>query len=220
MEQLPPHAALADEPIPAPFGDRFDGPDLRKTRSIAEMIDELDRIAADDDVIGYLERFRAQLDEAGIDISLVIERDGAEHLMVGSRCDAQIRHRSRWIHFLFEHFNRNPERRTQLNRRLQREGRFADNRLSNARQTTIAIRRFLEHDGRILIDPHGHLGEGGGIPRPMIEGSPDEAIACGDAHWTYFDVRRRWRSDRQIKRVVRMLGERTANGWIVLEARS
>jgi len=220
MEQLPPHVALVDEPIPAPFGDRYDGPDLRSARSIPELIEELDRIAADDDVVGYLECFRAQLDEVGIDISVVIERDGIEHLMVGSRCDAQVRHRSRWIHFLFEHFNCDPERRTLLLRQLRRRGHFADNRPANPGQTTAAIRDFLENDGRILIDPQGQLAEGGGIPRPLVTGSSEEAAACIRAGRAYFEVRRRWRSDRQIKRAVRMLGERTDNGWIVLEARS
>ena len=103
---------------------------------------------------------------------------------------------------------------------LKREGRFTDNRPANPRKTTAAIRDFLKNEGRILIDPQGHLTEGGGIPRPFVDGGREEMAACRQAFGAYFDTRRRWRSDRQIKRAVRMLGERTDNGWIVLEARS
>lgn len=81
---------------------------------LADMLDELDRFADDADVVGYVDRFRAHLAAIGADLSAVIERHGSEGLMIGCRCDAQVRYRSRWIHFLFEHFNRDDERRLYL----------------------------------------------------------------------------------------------------------
>jgi hypothetical protein len=219
MEQLPTHVATAAEPIPALRGDRFECPDLRNATPIADMLEDLDRFVHDEDGVGYVERFRQHLDAAGIDVSVVVEHDATEHLMAGSRCDAQIRHRSRWIHFLFEHLDQDQERRTLLMRQLRREGRFIDYRPTCPRQMTTTIREFLKYEGRILLNPRGHLTEGGGVPHMVASGTAEEAAACGRAHRAYFEARRRWRSDRQIKRAVRMLGVRTANGWIVLEAR-
>lgn len=218
MEQLPTHVATLDEPIPAPHGDRFDGPDIRVAPAIADLLRDLDRFAHDEDVVGYVERFREQLDAIGADVSVAIEQDGTECLMVGNRCDSQVRHRARWIHFLFEHLDRDAERRRYLVRQLRREGRFVDDRPSDSRRTTQTIRDFLRYGGRILLDPRGCLMEGGGIPRPMLE--PNSAAACERACRAYFDMRRRWRAAPQIARAVGMLGERTDNGWIVLEART
>lgn len=219
MEQLPTHVATAGELIPALQGDRSEGPDLRNATAIADIFEDLDRFVRDEDVFGYVERFRQHLDATGIDVAVVVESDATEHLMAGSRCDAQIRHRSRWIHFLFEHLGRDEEHRTLLMRQLRRQGRFIDHRPACPRQTTMTIRSFLKYEGRILLDPRGHLMEGGGVPHMVARGTAQEAAACGRAHRAYFEARRRWRSDRQIKRAVRMLGVRTANGWIVLEAR-
>ncbi|UUY00772.1 hypothetical protein [Sphingomonas sp. J315] len=220
MGPLPLHVAASGEPIPALHGHRSEGPDMRHAPSIPNMLDELEHFVRDEDVVGYTERFRALLDTIGVNVSVAIERDGTECLMVGSRCDSQIRHRSRWIHFLFEHFDRDEQRRSYLIRQLRREGWFTDDRPSNPRQTTAAIRDFLKFEGRILLDPQGHLGEGGGIPRAMLEGNADEVAACRQACRAYFDIRRRWSADRQIERVVRMLGRQIDNGWIVLEAQA
>jgi hypothetical protein len=218
MEQLPPHVATADEPIPALRGYEFDGPDLQLATPIVEILTDLTRFRDDQDVVGYVDRFREHLSALGIDASIMIARDGTERLMVGGRCDAQIRHRSRWQHFLFEDLDRDEECRTYLKQCLLREGRFADNRLPNPRLTTTAIRDFIRTEGRILIDPSGHLTEGAGVPRMYLNGTAEQAAECVRASRVYFETRRRWRSDRQIKRAVRMLGKRTANGWMVLEA--
>lgn len=220
MAQLPLHVAAEDEPIPALHGHRSEGLDMRLAPPIASMLDDLDRFADDEDVVGYIALFREQLGAIGVDLSVVIEADGTPCLMVGSRCDSQVRHRSRWIFFLFEHFDRDEERRSYLMRQLRREGRYVDERPSDPQRTTAAIRGFLQFDGRILLDPNGNLTEGGGLPRALLTENPDGATACRRAHRAYFDARRRWQADHQIARAVRMLGQRTDNGWIVLEARA
>lgn len=219
MEHLPPHVATADEPVPTPYRDQSDGPDLRIALPLSEVLEDLQRFTTDEDVVGYVDRFREHLANLGICASIMIDHDGAQHLTVGAACDAQIRHRSRYIRFLFEDLDRDGERRIYLTNRLLDEGRFADNRAPNPRLTTVAIRDFLQADGRILIDPAGRLTEGGGVPRTFSHGTPDEAAESVRASRAYFAMRRRWRSDRQIKRAVRIFGKRTPNGWLVLEAR-
>jgi hypothetical protein len=218
MEHLPPYVATADEPVPIPYHDQSDGPDLRIALPLSEILEDLHRFTTDEDVVGYVDRFREHLAALGVCTSIMIDRDGAQHLTVGGACDAQIRHRSRYTHFLFEDLDRERDRRLYLIKRLLDEGRFADNRAPNPRLTTVAIRDFLQVDGRILMDPAGKLTEGGGIPRAFSHGTPDEAAECERASKAYFAMRRRWRSDRQIKRAVRILGKRTPNGWLVLEA--
>jgi hypothetical protein len=214
---LPGHVATDDEPIPAVRGRPFDGPDLRFVTPIPDMLAELGRFH--DDAAGYVDRFREYLDEAGIDVSLMIDGDGTEDMMVGGRCDGQMRHRSRWIHFLFDDLDRKDGRRSELRRQLWCEGRCADNRLVTPRETTTAIRDFLRSDGRILVTPDGHLTEGGAVPRAFIHGSEDDVAECVRASRAYFDLSLRRRAREHIKRAARMLGTRTGNGWLVLERR-
>ena len=217
MEQLPTHVATADEPIPALRDD--DGPvDLREIRSVEEMIAELAQ--ASDDVFLYVDRFRDCLEEAGIHACLQIDRDGERSFMVGGSCNAQIRHRSRYIHFLFEDLDRVDGRRGELERQLWRQGICADNRPVVPRAVTIAVRDYLRSDGRILITPEGYLTQGGGVPRPLIDGSAHESAECLRASRAYFDLNLRYRARKQIERAVRMLGKRANNGWLVLEARA
>ena len=146
--------------------------------------------------------------------------EGEEELGLGTPSDAQVRHRSRWLHFLSEDLNSVPERRDLLISSLIAAGSYADNRPADVRATTRAIRDFIRTQGRILIDPEGNLTEGGGMPRLFTHGSEAEAAECVRASRFYFAVRRRWRSERHIKRAVRMLGTRTSNGWLVLEGRA
>lgn len=218
MEQLPLHAATADEPITAPWGDRSDGPDMRSVQSIDTMLESLREY--DDDVVGYVELWRRHAASAGLHLTLHYKRDGERHLSVGSSCDAQIRHRSRWLHFLIQDLDRIEDRRRILMEALRRDRLCLDERLTDLRATTIAVRDFLLNDGRILITPEGDVTEGGGVPRAFLNGTEHEAAECLRADRAYFSMRKHLRSDRQIKRIVRILGYKTDNGWWVLEARS
>ena len=90
---------------------------------------------------------------------------------------------------------------------LQRERLFWDERPVDAGATTRAMRDFIRTGGRILITPEGHVTEGGGVPRALTHGTPEERAEVT-------------RAGRQIKRAARLFGRRTENGWLVLEARA
>lgn len=217
MEQLPPHVATADEPIEQLRDRAWDGPDMRCVMPIEMMLGALHQTS---DAVAYLALWRTFVKSVGGWVGLTISREGDEELSLGRPCDAQIRHRSRWLHFLSDDLNSDPDRRDLLISTLIAAGRYADNRPADIRATTRAIRDFIRTQGRILIDPDGKLTEGGGMPWLFTHGSEAEAAECVRASRCYFAVRRRWRSERHIKRAVRMLGTRTDNGWLVLEGRA
>jgi hypothetical protein len=122
------------------------------------------------------------------------------------------------MHFLVRDLDDAEARRPLLVKVLKREGGYWDERPKNRRAVTVAMRDFLRADGRLLVTPDGRVEEGGGMPRPLYKGTTEEAAACLNANRAYFDTRRRYQSDAQIKRAVQMLGHKTANGWWVLEA--
>lgn len=214
MEQLPPHVATADEPIEDLRDRPSDGPDMRCVMPVEMMLGALHQTA---DPRAYLALWRSFVKSVGGWVGLTISREGEEELGLGTPCDAQIRHRSRWLHFLSEDLNCDPERRELLISTLIESGHYADNRPADIRATTRAIRAFIRTQGRILIDPDGKLTEGSGVPRLFTHGSDTDASDVILASRQYFAVRRRWRSESHIKRAVRMLGNRTSNGWHVLE---
>lgn len=211
---LPLHVATGDEPIPAMSGRDLDGPDLRNAMPIDQMIDCLKVL--DDDDVDYVALWLRFARSIG-DVFVMIERDGEHSLMMGGACDAQIRHRSRWQHFLTEDLDRLEARRELLITTLIDQGRYSDQRPADPRGTTKAVRDFLRTGGRILIDPQGKLTEGGGVPRAYLDGDDAERAEVIRASRAYFGIRRRMRADLQIIRAVRMLGTPTENGWIVLE---
>lgn len=167
--------------------------------------------------LAYVKLWQSLVRSIGGSIGLTISRDGEDELGICLPCDAQIRHRSRWLHYLVEDLHRDPEHRDLMVTMLLAQGRYADNRPAESRAITHAVRDFLQVGGRILIDPKGELDEGGGLPRAFTNGSDAQAAECIRASKAYLAVRRRWRSEIQIRRAVQMLGRRTANGWTVLE---
>jgi len=218
MEKLPNHVATDDEHIEAPWGDRYDGPDMRNVLPVEAMLKSLRNF--DDDDVGYVDLWRKHAASAGLFLSLQYDPDGERHLFVVSPCDAQTRHRSRWLHFLIQDLDKVEDRRRILLKSLRQDGLYLDERPTDPRTTTSAIRDFLLNDGRILITPEGEVTEGGGVPRPFLNGTEYESAECMRANKAYFEMRKRVRSDRHIKRAARMLGRKTDNGWWVLEART
>jgi hypothetical protein len=216
---LAPHIATADEPIPAlTHPDRWAGPDMQCVLPIDQMLEWLHQL--DDDVVSYVKLWRRMLAVVGNNVSLNYDHQGERRLSVGGPIDAQVRHRSRWQHFLVQNLYEDPERIEHLKDVLHDEGNYSDNRPADPRGTTAAIRGFLRTEGRILITPDGKLTEGGGLPRMFADGTDAQADEVLKAARIYFDARRRWRSEAHIKRAVRMLGSRTDNGWIVLQAKA
>ncbi|WP_017979872.1 hypothetical protein [Sphingomonas melonis] len=215
---LPAHVATDDEPLP-PLNDRFyDGPDLKDVISPTAMIGLLAEYADFDDE--YVFAWRYLMGLAGLQVLGMYEPDGEFTMSVGGPCDAQMRHRNRYSHFLLEDFDKVPGRRDALCSLLKREGRYADARPRDPRATTAAVRGFLKNAGRIMIDPEGRLHEGGEVPAALMGDDGAARSRCIAANSAYYAVRRRFSAERQIKRAIRMLGRPTANGWIVLGARA
>lgn len=148
------------------------------------------------------------------------EQIRANTLCSSMMCDAQMRHRSRWAHFLFEDMDRDPARREFLTNFLVQNGRYADNRPADVRRTTIAVRNFLKAGMRIMVDPNGELSEGGDVLKQAGESSDEQNAQRLQWIRVYFDTRRRWKTSAHIKRAVNMLGRPTADGWMVLEKAS
>ena len=215
---LPLHLAANDEPMAPVFGVAGDGPDMRAALPVETMLSDLR--ALDDDPDEYIALWRQFMTSVGLSLTLHYERDGQAHLTMGCPCDAQVRHRSRWLHFLVDDLKRIEGRRDLVLDRLQHEGRYIDERPVNRAVTLAALRGFIRVGGRILVTPEGKLTEGGGVPRQYAFGTDDDAADCLQASQAYFEARKRLQADELIKRVVRMLGCRTNNGWSVLEARS
>lgn len=215
---LPLHVATDGEPIPATAGIALEGPDMRSAMPIADMINDLRQ--HDGDIVGYVADWREHMASVGANMSAMFEEDGDLHLMVGSSVDLQVRHRSRWIYFLCGDLDAEDGRRKWLLSVLIEEGCYADNRPVNPKATTIAIRDYLRTEGRIMIDPRGKLKDGGGVPNWWLVGNKKQIAERTRALQAYHHARRRWRSESQIKRAVRMLGTPTDNGWIVPEARA
>jgi hypothetical protein len=215
---LPPDVAEADELIPAIGPCEWAGPDLTDVTPVEAMLTSLGQF--DDDEVYYVDLWQIYLAEAGCSISATYTRCGELHLSSWRPCDPQSRHRSRYVHFLIEDLDRLDGRRDYLLHRLVREGRVVDGRPApNIRSAMVALRGYLAIGGRILVTPDGRLEEGAGLPRSYTHGTPAEADQCLDLSRAYYDLRKRYRVDSLIKRVVRMLGQRTDHGWIVLEAR-
>jgi hypothetical protein len=78
------------------------------------------------------------------------------------------------------------------------------------------LRGFLSHGGRVLVAPDGMLSEGGGLPRFFVQGDLPETETAMAACRAYF-AQRDPSSRAKVKRTALMFGQRTSNGWHVLE---
>lgn len=216
MSALPIHCATADEALPPLNGREWQGPDLADVMPVEEMIAALRQ--TDDDNVGYLDLWLKMVGSVGCKILLDYDRNGSRGLMQWTPCDPQIRHRSRYVHLLFDDLDRVPSRRESLKDRLEEAGSYSDRRPRKPREVTEALRGFLRTGGRLLLTPTGRVSIGAGVPRALIDGTDDEAEACREATRAFLDIRKRYRADPQLKRALRLIGTRTSNGWHVLEA--
>lgn len=215
---LPLHVATDNEPIPELCRSGLNGPDMRAVKPIADMLSELEEFELDE--VCYIDLLLRFLKAIGCDVSANYARNGSLALCSSMMCDAQMRHRSRWAHFLFEDMDRDPARREFLTNFLVQNSRYADNRPADLRRTTIAVRNFLKAGMRIMIDPNGQLVEGGNVLSHHRDVSDEQYAQRQQWIRVYFDTRRRWRTNDHLKRAVTMLGTPTANGWIVLRGAS
>jgi hypothetical protein len=165
----------------------------------------------------YVVRFLGFVAETGCTLMAHYSRDGELGLNAGFPCDAQSRHRNRWLHYLVADLRKVEGAEALLLQGLIAERLCWDERPANPRETMRAVRDWLRAGGRLLLTPEGKLEEGGSVPPALITGTADEAAECRRAGRAYFEARHRWRAGKQITRAVRMLGRRTPNGWVVLE---
>ena len=77
---------------------------MQSTMPINQMIDALHEL--DHDPSKYLQLWLALLSSIGGSAHARHGRDGQLHVIFGLPCDAQMRHRSRWGHFLWEDLKR------------------------------------------------------------------------------------------------------------------
>ena len=136
MIHLPPTVAPIDEPLPALRGRLWDGPDLSDVIPVEMVLADLAGIEPCSD---YVSRFRQWADQTGIYLATMIDRDGQEYLMPGIPCDSQMRHRGRYLHYLFTDLDRRPDARDELGRQLIDEGHCADNRPSLGQRVGTAV---------------------------------------------------------------------------------
>lgn len=210
-EFLPFSAAADDEPIPALDDRPWDGPDMRDATPLEEMLGALHRLYDDD--VGYVSLYRFLLASIGCPVSLCYERNGEQSIKLWMPMDTQTRHRTRWAHFLLVDLERGEGRRDELLRQLREAGPKIDMRPTDRRKTTAVLRDFIRAGGRILLNPRGMLED-----HCVMRALADTAQQRDDALTRYLDLRRRYNTDQQIKRAVRLLGAQTENGWRVLEA--
>lgn len=215
MSALPPHIATEDEPIPA-RGDRpWDGPDVRKAMPIPDMLSALGA-AAFAGLPSYIRLWRYFAHTVGGSVGLMRTRDGEESLLIGSCVDAQLRHRSRWLHFLTEDLFAREGARDALEADIRRSPYLVDERPRDPRTVTAALRGLLDVGGRVLLTPDGEIEEGFSAEvgrrwrADADERDWQEFLAAGRA---YFQARATLNSDEHIVRAVRMLGTRHSNGW-------
>lgn len=211
MTEFLPFSAADDEPIPDLNDRPWDGPDMRDATPIEEMLDALHRL--DDDDVGYVSLYRFLLTSIGCPVSLCYERNGEQSIKLWMPMDTQTRHRTRWAHFLLVDLERGEGRRDELLRQLREAGPKIDMRPTDRRKTTAVLRDFIRAGGRVLLNPRGMLED-----HCVMRTLADTAQQRDDALRRYLDLRRRYNTDRQIKRAVRLLGAQTENGWRVLEA--
>ena len=148
---------------------------------------------------------------------VIVEEEG-EHIQFGVRADEHDKERAVWMNALSEHLDATGHRHA-LRRLLFVRGKVCDARPRKPAGVTRAIRDYVATSGRILVTPEGELREGDSFPRGRL--ASDQAFADAGRATRAYHLARRWPgADRQIIRAARLVGHRTDNGWLVLEARS
>lgn len=90
------------------------GPDLTKAEPIADVIARLSLLRK-----GYASAFLRTCEETGIDVMLLFDADGSEHVMMGTRADGQETERLARIDALAAQMKRGETRRPAVIRMLK-----------------------------------------------------------------------------------------------------
>jgi hypothetical protein len=214
---LPLCCASADEPIPPLSDRRWVGPDMRNVTPVSVMLAELAHVR--DDAVAYIDLLVAFTTEIGCMLTADYDRDGSLGLRAGYPCDAQARHRNRWMHFLIRDLDSIEGRREELQDVLVAAGRYIDQRPVDPGTVTRALRDALRAGFRVMLRPDGQI-ETGGDNRILVDGHRADVVERKRALRAYSAASRRPRAHKHIVRAIRLLGRRTDNGWLVLEGRA
>jgi hypothetical protein len=189
-------------------------PDLSKGRMLEDALAHLDWIAANAPG-SYAHEWVEECVDCGVDVRAHIE-DVGTRLNVGCALDGL--ERNVWCQALVKHFKRNERHRQAITDHLVQSGRYFDLREVSTRDLFDAMRDFLRHGGRVMINPKGQVKSkfdlGKLYPR---DGGSDPAPELVEAVLRFTRLERRWDGRGRLKRAVRVLGEATPNGWVVLE---
>lgn len=187
------------------------GPDLTAAESISQVLNYLDRRRSDT----YPCAFFQELIASGLSVSVRMDRDGSEHLMLGCICDGQEDLRRERLDALVRNLDGRPWRRGSLIRFVNFLGYFIDERCFESIDE--AARRFVASGGRIILHADGKCREELRVTR---QGELEDS-------WDGYRVRRvvqryhatiRARGRAELASVVRRWGRRNhESGTTVLE---
>lgn len=169
------HAICEDEQDV--FADR---PDLRTGRTLEHALTHLSGVAE----IGptsYPEEWCEEIRDVGGTASANFPKDGERHLFVGQICDAQERERQRRVEALCKHMLTIEGMRDRVADFLERRGHYTDDRPRDMRETTAALRDFIDAGYRVFIHPDGRLDTSGGMPKEWVHAGPARAAAIEQA---------------------------------------
>lgn len=188
-------------------------PDLNGGRTLEDALTHLDWIAANDPG-SYAREWVEECDDCGVDVRAHVENDGT-YLNVG--CAADGFERAAWTQALIKHFQHGAANRQAIIDYLLQSGRYFDLREVSTHELFDAMRDFLRHGGRVMIDSRGQVESKFDLAKlfPRV-GDPDPAPELVNAMQRYTRLERRWSSRDRIKRAVSALGKPLPNGWVVL----
>lgn len=208
------------------------GPDLELVPPLDAQLARLDVARdsdADDALHHYMTEWLAVSDEIGEGTAINWGNDDAADaegdVFRWVACDDQEEERRRRWNALTLHYAEVSGFRAELCRELRRRGRFIDNRKTTVREICGIVRAFVATGGRLLIDPSpiGGRADRYGAVEPMPDANrfvrEDWSEVDQVATQAMFRIAQRWRAQPIIERIVRAIGARTDNGWIVLQDR-
>lgn len=202
--------------------DRFlrNLPDLRSGRTIDDALFHLDDIARRDPQ-AYASEWLAEMRDIGCDATVDIPPRGKSGLYFQCPCDPQTDERQSRIGELSSHMHMTRGARGRVIAQLILAGHYSDNRAAEPRETTRALRAFLDAGFRVMINLEGELEASGGMPVEYMQAGDDRRAEIKRAAQEFDWVWRRWKNRRQLARAVRMLGKvHQGSGWTVLERRT
>lgn len=193
---------------------RIWGPDLDKAEPLEAALAILDRAAAEG-LETYALFWFNRMEAAGAHASVMVDRDGSEHFMVGGLCDAQMERRRLREEAFTAHFRGIDGARAALIKHAYRLGIFADNQPYASAEEAVSAQ--IAAGARLLVDPAGELSEAPAFPRRAARGSNAWAQLQRASHRYHATLRCLAGAGEAIAAIVRERGTACDNGWFFLE---